>query len=108
MNQAKKPTAVESEILPHVAAAIERAARITADRKAKAERRKSPEYILRSEARKAAKAPRNLDVEIVDGDVAPSIQGEPGGYCNADHLTGSGYERSTLRVVVGRDWKASK
>jgi hypothetical protein len=63
---------------------------------------------FRRAARKACGASKALHVDIVDGDIAPSIQGEEGGYCNSSHPTGSGYERSTLRVVVGRNWKAPR
>ncbi len=83
----------------------EMGARAAADRKAKAAARKTPGFAFKRAARKAVNAASNLHVEIVDGDVAPNIQGEGGGYCNSSHPTGSGYERSTLRVVVGRDWK---
>lgn len=68
---------------------------------------------FRRAARRAVGASPSLWVDIVDGDAAPTLQGEEGGYCRQQYdaegkpvgVNDYGYERSTRRVVVGRDWK---
>jgi hypothetical protein len=89
MNQANKPW-IDGTLMHR----IEMAKRANAARK-------SPEATFRRAARLACNASRSLHVEIVEGNAAPSIQGEQGGY-----VYGEGYEPPTLRVVVGADWKA--
>ena len=64
---------------------------------------KNTEILFRRAARKVARVRANMPVEIVEGSAAPTLQGEHGGHCT----DGSGYEYSTERVVVGRDWSAA-
>lgn len=57
-------------------------------------------------ARRVCGAASQLHVEIVEGDAAPTIQGEQAGYVRATpgEPYSGGNVRSNLRVVVGRDW----
>lgn len=57
-------------------------------------------------ARRIAGAASNLHVELVDGNAAPTIQGEQAGYVRATpgEPYSGGNVRSDLRVVVGRAW----
>lgn len=69
-------------------------------REAKA-RKADPLTPLRRAARKACKVARNVQVDVINGDSAPVLSGEPGGY-----VYGEGYEYSTLKITVGREWQA--